>query len=353
MAFAFRRTQIPYHMFDIERSAAEAKRYIKCERIYHRGQEFAWDGKDILAMLMDKHGGIHIEPDKRDALKRIFAIIMWGEMAAWRIAAQLADGLLPLEAKMAATSQAHDEARHFYVMHDYLRELGYVPARMDRAPQALLDVVLRTDNLAYKLIGMQLLIEPLALTIFQAVREAQVDPVLSELLTYFERDEARHVGLGMQYLPMLMKGWKPRQVGAMLAFQVQLMYWALMENKLLEKDWLTLGIEPRVMVERGRRKQLAVLSAAFDALGWEIGARRSVPVMVMNGVIEMMFPPKDSDRRMTTRLRAAWTSMWKRAEHVASSELDVHHAHVIRTARGDVAHRDFNMTRVSDPKTAG
>ena len=47
-------------------------------------------------------------------------MLMWGELAAWRISAQLADRLEPLEMKMAATSQAHDEARHFYVMHDYL-----------------------------------------------------------------------------------------------------------------------------------------------------------------------------------------------------------------------------------------
>ena len=124
-------TQIRYDMFDIVRNADEARRLGKCERIYHRGQEMAWDGKDILPMLLAKHGGIQIAPEKKQALERVFAIIMWGELAAWKISAQLADGLVPLEAKMAATSQAFDEARHFYVMHDYLRELGYVPERMD------------------------------------------------------------------------------------------------------------------------------------------------------------------------------------------------------------------------------
>lgn len=336
MAFGFGKTHIPYDMFDVERSADEAKRFAKCERIYHRGQEIAWDGKEILPMLLDKHGGLRIDDDTRRALQRIFGIIMWGELAAWRIAAQLADGLVPLEAKMAATSQAHDEARHFYVMHDYLRELGDVPRRMDRAPQALLDVVLGTSNLAYKLIGMQLLIEPLALTLFQITREHEVEPVLTDLLCYFERDEARHVGLGMQYLPSMMKGWNRRQVSAMITFQVRLMYWALMETKLLQNDLTTLGIDPREVVECGRKKQIAVLNAAFEAMGLELGRDRNLAAMLMNASIELMFPQAGAARDARSRISAAWTAMWRRTERVSANVLDVHHGHAIQSARGKI-----------------
>ena len=245
----FGKTDIRYDMFDIVRNAKEAKRFAKCERIYHRGQQMAWDGKEILPMLLEAHGGIQIADDKKKALERVFAIIMWGELAAWKISAQLADRLVPLEAKMAATSQAHDEARHFYVMHDYLSELGYVPERLDRAPQALLDLVLDTNNLAYKILGMQLMIETIALTIFQTVRELEVEPVISELMKYYERDEARHVGLGMQYLPSLMLDMNKREVSAMITFQVRLLTWAMWELKLLEPDFITLGIDPRMIIE--------------------------------------------------------------------------------------------------------
>src|ERR1041384_3898658 len=110
------RSKIPYDMFSLTRSADEAKRYAKCERIYHKGQELAWDGKEILPMLIEKHAGIHVDERQKEPLKRLFAIILWGELAAWKISAQLADRLEPLEAKMAATSQAFDEARHFYTM---------------------------------------------------------------------------------------------------------------------------------------------------------------------------------------------------------------------------------------------
>lgn len=335
MAIAgFGRTRLPYDMFDVERTADEARRLGKCERIYHRGQELAWDGRDILGEQLALHGGIHLPEDKRVALERIFAIIMWGEMAAWKISAQLADRLEPLEARMAATSQAFDEARHFYVMHDYLRALGYVPKRMDRAPQALLDLVLETDNLAHKLLGMQLMIEPIALTIFQTVRELEIEPVLTELMKYYERDEARHVGLGMQYLPSMIRGMTRRQLSALLTFQGRLTFWALWENKLLERDFRVLGIDPRTILERARKKQIAALQVAFDALGMPFDRQRNLPLMSVNAAIELLFPLRAG---RAARVEDAWRAFWTTGERVEQDELAVHAAHRIRTARGQVA----------------
>ena len=51
---------------------------------------------------------------------------------------------------------------------------------------------------------MQLTVETIALVIFQRVRELEVEPVLTELMPYYERDEARHVGLGVQLVPQMM-----------------------------------------------------------------------------------------------------------------------------------------------------
>jgi hypothetical protein len=323
-------------MFDVSRSAAEAKRMLKCERIYHRGQVMAWDGKDILPELIAKHGGIHMDPEALAALRKVFSIILWGELAAWRISAQLADRLVPLEAKMAATSQAHDEARHFYVMHDYLREIGYTPEPLDRAPQALLHLVLETDHLAYKLLGMQLLIETIALAIFQTVREIQVEPVLCELMTYYERDEARHVGLGMQYLPTLIQGMSRAEVHAMLLFQARLIFWALWENKLLEREFAILGIDPRMILDRARRKQIAALEQALNVLGLSVTRDRNPPTVVLNAVIELMFPTDATRGSRRRQLREAWRALRGRPMLFGPDEFDVHSAHPIKTARGVV-----------------
>ena len=105
--------------------------------------------------------------------------------------------------------------------------------------------VLFTDDPLLKVMGMQLMIEALALTIFQAIRESQAEPVLCELLLYFEKDEARHVGLGLQYLPTqlaTLSRWKERR---MIAFQVQLLAAALLELKAMEPHMRVLGVDPR------------------------------------------------------------------------------------------------------------
>ena len=125
---------LPYDMFELSRSADEAKRFDRMRNIYHRGQSLAWNGTEVLESLLAKHGGSPHRPALEGPLARVFGPVLWGELAAWSVAAQLADRLEPLEAKMAATSQAHDEARHFYVMHDYLKlALGYVPTTLTRS----------------------------------------------------------------------------------------------------------------------------------------------------------------------------------------------------------------------------
>ena len=102
-----KKRSIPYRMFDRAHYGLEAKNARILERIYHKGQALAWDGKEVLESLIAEHGTPEIDDEKKEALSRIFGIIMWGELAAWRISAELADELEPLEAKMAATSQAY------------------------------------------------------------------------------------------------------------------------------------------------------------------------------------------------------------------------------------------------------
>ena len=169
MMFGFKKKKtfrsIPYRMFDNDYFGLQAKNARILERIYHKGHKHAWDGKEVLDSLLERFGKPNLPPEKAKALSRVFGIIMWGELAAWRISAELADEIEPLEAKMAATSQAFDEARHFYVMHDYLTLLGVEVDHLDWGARRLLEEVMNADHLAKKLVGMQLMVEPVALTL--------------------------------------------------------------------------------------------------------------------------------------------------------------------------------------------
>lgn len=285
------KSRIPFDMFDLDRHADEAKRMHKLGTLYHRGQELAWDGREVLQSLVKKHGGIHLPPEKREAMAKIFGVIMWGELAAWKISAELADRLVPLEAKMAATSQAHDEARHFYVMYDYLTALGSVPKTMDRASRVMLDLVIDTPSLANKLLGMQLMVETLALTIFQAVREAQAEPVLAELLRYYEKDEARHVGLGVQTLPQLIGRMKPREAIGLFGFQIQVIGWSIASLKSLERALAELGLDARRILELGRAKQVIAFNQLWEQMGiTEMPKSREIVFRAVNAVCEVLFP---------------------------------------------------------------
>jgi hypothetical protein len=298
------RQSLPYDMFDLARSAEEARRLGKIENIYHRGQSLAWEGKSVLEELWTRHGGSGIKPEQKQAAQRVLGNIMWGELAAWKIAARLADELEPLEARMAATSQAHDEARHFYVLHDYLlRACGDFPRSMSKQSERLVTAAINADTMPKKLIGMQLQIESTALTIFHALRESKVCPVLTDLLTYYEKDEARHVGLGVQLLPTLMKKMGPAESVAFTTFSFKVAWFSILALKGSEDDLRLLGVDPRRVAILGKSKQMLV----FEEL-WKLvpNNRTNIGEYVSNAmeaVAEALWPDPKADPSALGRAR--------------------------------------------------
>jgi len=297
-----RRSRIPFTMFDLARDAEDARRMDKLRHIYHRGQDLAWDGREVLRELIARHGGIQVRPEHRAALGKVFEVILWGELAAWKISSELADEIEPLEAKLAATAQAHDEARHFYVMYDYLRALGYVPRRIDPYSQRVLDLTLGARTLCQKLLGMQLMLETIALTIFGEVRDSRVEPVLADLLRYYEKDEARHVGLGTQFAPTLMKRQTPLEAADTMLFQLRLVFWSTASLKAIERDLAVLGIAAPHLIERGKRIQTSAFREMWAQLGGEPPASRAVN-RVLNGIDAAVFPGIDVPVDLPGRVR--------------------------------------------------
>jgi len=304
--FFRRKRTIPYKMFDRAHYGLEAKNARILERIYHKGQALAWDGKEVLESLISEHGTPKIADDKKEALSRIFGIIMWGELAAWRISAELADELEPLEAKLAATSQAFDEARHFYVMHDYLTAANALPKKLEWGPRALLEGVMNADHLTKKLMGMQLMVEPIALTLFHFVKKMNVEPVLTHLLPYYERDEARHVALGIQYLPaMLTQMTVPERI-SLFAHQFRLLTYEVWSNSAIAKDMLVLGVDPRELMQVGQGKQTMALNMVFSSMNMESDFGTRVLNRYASSLVELTLPDGYENSRLTERLKRSW-----------------------------------------------
>ena len=249
----------PYRLMEDDIEAKARDRLDRLERLYHKGQNKVWDGRAVLSELIEKHGPPKLPEEKRDAALQLLSILLWGELAAWAISADLAERIEDVEAKMAATSQAHDEARHFYVLRDYIKALGVeVPPLGGVARRLLLDI-LQTDSLVHKLIGMQLMVESNALSIFKGLAEAKLEPVLTELLPYYERDEARHVGLGVMYLPKLLANLSRLESARVRAFQLRIVGLLITGGLPLRDVFRTLGMEPRDMAARTVKLQDEIL----------------------------------------------------------------------------------------------
>jgi len=264
----------PYEMIESDLVERAQSRLDKLERLYHVGQNNIWDGREVLDALIKKHGPPKLPADKKESALKVLSILLWGELAAWAISADLAERIDDVEAKMAATSQAHDEARHFYVLRDYLRALGEPVPRLGGIGRRLLLSILDTPSLVHKLIGMQLMTESNALAIFRGLVESKIEPVLADLLPYYEKDEARHVGLGVMYLPRLLSRLSPVETAGVIAFQVRSIAMLMSAGINMHDHFRALGIDPRRMAEYTMKLQDEVTRDMLADAPTDHGRRR-------------------------------------------------------------------------------
>jgi hypothetical protein len=309
------RTWPPYELVESSIETQARERLDRLERLYHKGQQHVWDGRAVLAELVDRHGRPRLPDEKREAALQLLSILLWGELAAWAISADLAERIDDVEAKMAATSQAHDEARHFYVLRDYLRVLGEPVPRLGGIARRLLTGILESDSLVHKLVGMQLLVESNALAIFKGLADAAIEPVLTELLPYYERDEARHVGLGVMYLPRLLANLSRLETASVAAFQLRCVGLLISGGMPLRRHLRALGMEPRALAARTVKLQDEILGQMNGT--WKDEGKR---VAGLGGllnpsrglgprVLDFIHPPQGEER--AAPLHRAVLHVWK------------------------------------------
>jgi hypothetical protein len=122
-----------------------------------------------------------------------------GEQGALMVAAQLVNAVPHTDAKFYAATQTMDEARHVEVFARYIGKLDEVRP-IAPAVKRVLDATLQTDDWLKKLVGMQIVVEGLALYSFREMSNLTEEPLLKDLLTYVARDESRHHAYGVQYV---------------------------------------------------------------------------------------------------------------------------------------------------------
>ena len=141
-----------------------------------------------------------------------------GEQGALLVASQLVSCAPTFNAKMYAASQTFDEARHVEGFNRYLKEkIGFqYPAT--KGLKSLMDKILTDERWDLKFIGMQIIIEGLALAAFSMMKSISKDPLLKQLLHYVIRDEARHVTFGINYLEDFIKTLSQEEINERAEF---------------------------------------------------------------------------------------------------------------------------------------
>ncbi|MGD8858897.1 MAG: ferritin-like domain-containing protein [Myxococcales bacterium] len=121
-----------------------------------------------------------------------------GEQGALLATAKIVQVVPWEEAKFYAATQVNDEARHVEVYHRYLTEKLGISYEVHPDLRELLEAIMRDSRWDITYLGMQILVEGLALAAFGTMRlTMSSEPLIQEITTRIMQDEARHVGFGV------------------------------------------------------------------------------------------------------------------------------------------------------------
>ncbi|WP_371654711.1 MULTISPECIES: ferritin-like domain-containing protein [unclassified Streptomyces] len=191
--------------------------------LYQKGKDKQWDSAkridwdievdpydplgtpdESLTLYGTRHWAKMTEKDKGELRRHYaswqFSQFLHGEQGAMVCAARIVESVPDLDAKFYSATQTMDEARHAEIYGRLLHEkIGMLYPVNDNL-QGLLGDTLRDSRWDMPYLGMQVLIEGLALAAFGMIRDTTDKPLPKQILAYVMQDEARHVAFGRMAL---------------------------------------------------------------------------------------------------------------------------------------------------------
>jgi len=213
-----------------------------------------------------------------------------GEQGALLATAKIVQQVPWEEAKFYAANQVADEARHVEVYHRYLTEKLCLSYEVHPSLQQLLDEILRDPRWDVTYLGMQILVEGLALAAFGMMKLMMAnEPLIQDITSRIMADESRHVAFGVLSLQGL-------YTGEMSAAELREREEFVIEATHLMHDRL-------------------LMHQVFDRLGWD--HERWIPWMqqtpFMQGFRQMLFSRVVPNLRrlglLTPRVREAYRAL--------------------------------------------
>jgi hypothetical protein len=169
---------------------------------------------------------------------------MHGEQGALVCTAKIVETVPWIDAKYYAATQVMDEARHVEVFAKYLdtKLSGHYP--INTHLRALLDDIIEDSRWDMTYLGMQIMVEGLALAAFGMAQQTTADPLLKQLLRYVMSDEARHVAFGVLSLKEAYEGMSSAELMDRQEFAWEAAI--RMRNRFLQQEvWDSMGVDVR------------------------------------------------------------------------------------------------------------
>jgi hypothetical protein len=170
-----------------------------------------------------------------------------GEQGALVCTAKIVETVPWIDAKYYAATQVMDEARHVEVFAKYLDTKldGFYPVNAHL--RMLLDDIVNDSRWDMTYLGMQIMVEGLALAAFGFMYQQSYEPLLKQLLRMVMSDEARHVAFGVLSLQEVYRDLTQTEVRERQEFAFEAA--VRMRDRFLNQEvWERMGVEPRTVI---------------------------------------------------------------------------------------------------------
>jgi len=167
-----------------------------------------------------------------------------GEQGALLCTAKITETVPWYDAKLYASTQVVDEARHVEVFARYLDEKMGGGYQVNAHLQMLLDDIVNDSRWDMTYLGMQVMVEGLALAAFGFMHQMTEEPLLKKLLRYVMSDEARHVAFGVLSLREVYAEMSDAELKERQEFTYEAA--VRMRDRFLSQEvWERMGVAPK------------------------------------------------------------------------------------------------------------
>jgi hypothetical protein len=197
-----------------------------------------------------------IERLRHEAITWQLCQFLHGEQGALLATAQIVNSVPWYEAKMYGATQVMDEARHVEVYRRFILEKLGNEYAVNSELKKLLDQILEDSRWDIKFLGMQVIVEGLALAAFGTLRDTTTHPLLRDLTSAVMEDESRHVAFGVLSLREFCQDLPQREKEEREDFVYEAC--VLMRDRIQSREvWERLGLDADRCIEHAERSGLA------------------------------------------------------------------------------------------------